>query len=165
MPFTTLGFDPSLLPSFLKAIRQQGYEAPTAIQTASVPAALQGQDVLARGQTGSGKTAAFVWPLLHRAMLHMPNDATGAGQRGPRVLRSLVLVPTRELAVQVGQVLLDVAQHLPHRRQCGGGQGRPQRGNSRRHPRRHPPAARLRRGAHRGVMRGRGRLPCELRRR
>ncbi len=115
MPFTTLGFDPSLLPSFLKAIRQQGYEAPTAIQAASVPAALQGQDVLARGQTGSGKTAAFVWPLLHRAMLHMPNDATGAGQRGPRVLRSLVLVPTRELAVQVGQVLLDVAQHLPQR--------------------------------------------------
>ncbi|HEY0586304.1 MAG TPA: DEAD/DEAH box helicase [Pseudoduganella sp.] len=103
MTFTSLG----LAPALLNAITETGYSTPTAIQTAAIPPALRGADVLGQAQTGSGKTAAFALPLLH-AMLE-----AGRHGAGPRKLYALVLAPTRELAAQVGETLRGLASHLP----------------------------------------------------
>jgi len=103
MPFTSL----SLLPSLLRAIEGKGYKSPTAIQLQAIPAILQGRDVLASAQTGSGKTAAFALPLLQR-LSDLPT-------RTGRTTSALILVPTRELAVQVGDALVGFAAHLPQR--------------------------------------------------
>jgi superfamily II DNA/RNA helicase len=100
MPFTTLG----LAPSLLDAIAAIGYQTPTPVQAAAVPAALAGRDVLGAAQTGSGKTAAFALPML-QALL-----AREGTRRG---LHGLVLVPTRELAAQVGEAIRALVQHLP----------------------------------------------------
>jgi ATP-dependent RNA helicase RhlE len=79
----------------LRAIAEKGYETPTPIQVAAIPAILAGRDVWASAQTGSGKTAAFALPLLQRLALK---------KRTPgRFVRALVLVPTRELAAQIGE--------------------------------------------------------------
>ena len=107
MPFSSLGFSPALLPAFSKAIAEKGYLAPTAIQTAAIPAILQGRDVLGSAQTGSGKTAAFALPMLQQ-LAQSPATA-------PRRLRGLILVPTRELAAQVGETLVSLARYLPQR--------------------------------------------------
>ena len=101
MPFSTLG----LRPEILKALKPQDYPAPTPIQTLAIPAVLQGVDVQASAQTGSGKTAAYVLPLLELIM-RLPRNS-------PRRVHSLVLVPTRELAVQVGDTLRSLAVYLP----------------------------------------------------
>ncbi len=79
----------------LRAIVEKGYEAPTPIQIAAIPPALRGADVWASAQTGSGKTAAFALPLLQRL-------ATSRRPPG-RFVRALILVPTRELAAQIGE--------------------------------------------------------------
>jgi superfamily II DNA/RNA helicase len=90
--FETLGLSAELL----EACRQAGYATPTPIQVEAIPAVLRGQDLLGLAPTGSGKTAAFALPLLQRLL---------AGRReGYRRIRVLVLVPTRELAAQVGEV-------------------------------------------------------------
>ena len=102
MPFASLG----LAPALLRAVREQGFSAPTAIQTSAIPAIARGADVWAAAPTGSGKTAAFALPLLQRL------QAAGHLQ-GKRRSRVLVLVPTRELAAQVGEVFRGLAQHLP----------------------------------------------------
>ena len=101
MPFTTLG----LCDSLLRALEANGYHAPFPIQTQAIPAALAGRDVVAVAPTGSGKTAAFALPILQRLTL-----AAGA-PRGP--VRALVLVPTRELAAQVGDVFIQLGRFLP----------------------------------------------------
>jgi superfamily II DNA/RNA helicase len=101
MSFSTLGLTPALL----RAVREQGYHAPTPIQAAALPAVLSGADVLALAQTGSGKTAAFVLPLLQRLVDSPPRP-------GPR---ALVLAPTRELAAQTAEVLREFAARLLHR--------------------------------------------------
>lgn len=101
MPFTTLGLSAPL------ATAVSHYPAPTPVQVAAIPAVLSGGDVLASAQTGSGKTAAYVLPLLQRWL------ATEA--KTPRALHSLILVPTRELAVQVTESILRYAEHLPQR--------------------------------------------------
>lgn len=101
MPFSTLGLRPELL----KALKPLDYPAPTPIQTLAIPAVLQGVDLQASAQTGSGKTAAYVLPLLELNM-RQPRPT-------PRRVHSLVLVPTRELAVQVGDTLRSLAVHLP----------------------------------------------------
>ena len=107
MPFTTLGLSSDCLPGFLVAFKNAGYAEPTAIQRAAIPALLQGRDVLASSPTGSGKTVAFALPLL-QAELTVPT-------RQGRSVHALILVPTRELAVQVAATLTDFAQHLPQR--------------------------------------------------
>lgn len=107
MPFSSLGFSPALLPALVRAITENGYLAPTAIQTAAIPAVLQGRDIVASAQTGSGKTAAFALPLLHR-LAETPAGAT-------RRIRGLILVPTRELAAQVGEAIVGLAKYLPQR--------------------------------------------------
>ena len=104
MPFASLGLSPALV----HAATQLGFTAPTPIQAEAIPAVLAGSDVLGAAQTGSGKTAAFALPLLQQLQLQLPPSATG----GPRRVRGLVLVPTRELAAQVGEVLRSLAQHL-----------------------------------------------------
>ncbi len=101
MPFSSLGLSPALL----RAVSARDYQSPTAIQAAAIPAVLQGRDVLASAQTGSGKTAAFALPLLQ--LLQQ------ASSEKPRRVRLLVLVPTRELAAQVGEDIRSLGQHLP----------------------------------------------------
>ena len=85
--------DFNLSPQLLKAIDDTGYQCPSDIQKLSIPALLQGKDLMASAPTGTGKTAAFVLPALQRLLNNPP-----ANGRGPRVL---VLTPTRELAKQV----------------------------------------------------------------
>ncbi|MES2246781.1 MAG: DEAD/DEAH box helicase [Pseudomonadota bacterium] len=104
MPFDTLGLTPALA----QAAAASGFAAPTAIQAAAIPAILQGRDLRGSAQTGSGKTAAFSLPLLQRLAAEPASSAS-------RRLRALVLVPTRELAAQVGETLEDFARHLPER--------------------------------------------------
>jgi ATP-dependent RNA helicase RhlE len=82
-----------LSPPILDAVSELGYETPTAIQKKAIPAILSGRDLIASAQTGTGKTASFVLPLLE--MLK------GERKRRAKRLRALILVPTRELAVQV----------------------------------------------------------------
>lgn len=101
MSFASLGLSPALL----RAVREQGYHAPTAVQSAALPPILAGNDVLALAQTGSGKTAAFALPLLQRLVASPPRP-------GPRVL---VLAPTRELAAQTAELLRNLAALLMHR--------------------------------------------------
>ena len=101
MPFEALG----LVSPLARAAAAQGYAEPTAIQRAAIPAVLAGRDLLASAQTGSGKTAAFALPLLQK-LLDGRNDPA-------RQLPALVLVPTRELAAQVGETLRELARALP----------------------------------------------------
>lgn len=91
MPFSKLGLSPELL----QAIAGANYAEPTPIQAAAIPPILQGQDVWACAQTGSGKTAAFALPMLQRLL--------GQTAASERLVSNLVLVPTRELANQVGE--------------------------------------------------------------
>ncbi len=103
MPFTSLG----LAPALAQAAAELGFTEPTPIQLEAIPAVLAGSDLLATARTGSGKTAAFSLPLLQRLQA---SPATS-----PRRVRALVLVPTRELAAQVGEVVRSLAQHLAER--------------------------------------------------
>ena len=89
MEFKDLGLTPSLL----KNIRDTGYQVPTPIQQATIPLVLEGKDVLGCAQTGTGKTAAFALPILQRLKALPP-------KRNAKVIRSLILSPTRELAMQ-----------------------------------------------------------------
>ena len=99
MSFASLG----LMPALVRAVAEQGYAQPSPIQAQAIPAALRGQDILATAQTGSGKTAAYALPLL-QALLSQRAEPP------PRRTRALVLVPTRELAQQVGELLRSLAQ-------------------------------------------------------
>lgn len=101
MSFQSLG----LGPEFVRAATERGYAVPTPIQVAAIPSILQGRDVLGSAQTGSGKTAAFSLPVLQRL--------ASERAQSPRRVRALVLVPTRELAAQVGESVRALARHLP----------------------------------------------------
>jgi superfamily II DNA/RNA helicase len=105
MTFASLGLSEPLL----RAVADLGYEAPTPVQAAAIPAILSGRDVWASARTGSGKTAAFALPILER-FLASPRAATGT-----RDVRALVLVPTRELAAQIAEALAELARHLAPR--------------------------------------------------
>ncbi|HEX6212460.1 MAG TPA: DEAD/DEAH box helicase [Methylomirabilota bacterium] len=96
--FATLGLDPNLL----QGLKDLGFTRPTPVQADAIPPALAGRDVLACAATGSGKTAAFLLPIAQRLM---------AKPRG--TTRALVLVPTRELAIQTAAHLDEVAVHTP----------------------------------------------------
>ncbi len=90
MSFDELGLRVELL----NAIKKKGYTAPTPIQTRVIPAILKGQDVLARAQTGTGKTDAFALPIV---------ELLSRGKTKTKHPRALILAPTRELALQVGE--------------------------------------------------------------
>ncbi|MCU0935600.1 MAG: DEAD/DEAH box helicase [Gammaproteobacteria bacterium] len=88
-------------------MREQGYTVPTPVQARAIPPILSGRDLMAAAQTGTGKTAGFTLPMLQRLMERPA--------RGPRAVRALVLVPTRELAAQVAESVATYGTHLPLR--------------------------------------------------
>ena len=89
----------SLAPQLARAVAEMGYETMTPIQEQAIPVVLEGKDVMGAAQTGTGKTAAFALPLLQRMMKH--DNVSTSPARHP--VRALVLLPTRELAVQVAE--------------------------------------------------------------
>lgn len=98
MSFESLG----LAAPLLSALNKAGFTEPTPVQAASIPQALEGHDLMVSAQTGSGKTAAFMLPSLNKIL------ANPSKQRGVSVL---VLAPTRELAMQVGEATKQYAAH------------------------------------------------------
>ncbi|MDQ1588994.1 MAG: ATP-dependent helicase DeaD, partial [Microbacteriaceae bacterium] len=107
--FSELGLDGAVL----KALKDVGYETPSAIQAATIPLLLAGRDVVGLAQTGTGKTAAFALPILSRL---------DVSQKSPQ---ALVLAPTRELALQVCEAFEKYAAHVRgvHVLPVYGGQG------------------------------------------
>ncbi|WP_018479107.1 DEAD/DEAH box helicase [Pontibacter roseus] len=100
MSFASLGLSAPIL----KAIQEQGYTSPYPIQTEAIPAVLKGRDILGIAQTGSGKTASFALPLLEMFQKKRPTRN--------RFVSALVLVPTRELAVQIEEVFKNFGYRL-----------------------------------------------------
>ncbi|MDM7891272.1 DEAD/DEAH box helicase [Curtobacterium caseinilyticum] len=94
--------DLGLSDAVLKAVKDIGYETPSAIQEATIPTLLEGRDVVGLAQTGTGKTAAFALPILSRM------------ESGSKVPQALVLSPTRELALQVCEAFEQFASHMKH---------------------------------------------------
>jgi ATP-dependent RNA helicase DeaD len=107
--FADLGIDSRVL----RALADVGYETPSPIQAATIPALLAGRDVVGLAQTGTGKTAAFAVPILSQINMRQKNP------------QALVLAPTRELALQVSEAVERYATHLPglHVLPIYGGQG------------------------------------------
>jgi ATP-dependent RNA helicase RhlE len=101
MSFESLGLSESLL----KAIAKQQYPNPFPIQQKAIPAILAGKDIQGIAQTGSGKTASFVLPILELFQRKKPSRSLH--------LKVLILVPTRELAVQISEVIFNFAENLP----------------------------------------------------
>ena len=89
----------------MRALTPLGYETPTPIQAQAIPYVLDGRDVLGVAQTGTGKTAAFSLPMLHRLAQQPRGDKR-------RVIRALILSPTRELSAQIGDSIRDYSPHL-----------------------------------------------------
>lgn len=103
MSFNDLG----LIEPIERALREEGYSQPTPVQQKSIPVALQQKDVLGCAQTGTGKTAAFAIPVLQLMQ-------TQSGSNGrTRNVRALVLTPTRELAIQIGESFSAYGRYLP----------------------------------------------------
>jgi ATP-dependent RNA helicase RhlE len=102
VPFASLGLDPRLL----EGTRDLGWADTRPIQTAVIPLALAGQDLIACAETGTGKTAAFVVPTLQRILTDVARGVTPTGKS-----RVLVLAPTRELAVQIEDEIHGLAYH------------------------------------------------------
>ncbi|MFP5342988.1 MAG: DEAD/DEAH box helicase [Candidatus Limnocylindria bacterium] len=107
MTFESLGLSADLLTT----VAEEGYTVPTPVQEAAVPLVLAGRDVLAAAQTGTGKTAAFTLPILDRLRPHANTSFSPA--RHP--VRALILVPTRELAVQVDESVRTYGRTVPLR--------------------------------------------------
>jgi len=99
--FSSLGLSAPIL----KAVAEEGYETPSPIQAKAIPLLIMGKDVLVEAQTGTGKTSVFTLPILERL-----SKRTGA--RANQV-HSLILVPTRELALQVGESVVNYGRYLP----------------------------------------------------
>ena len=105
MSFSQLGLSAELL----RAVSEQGYERPTPVQKQAIPVVLNGKDLLAGAQTGTGKTAGFTLPLL-QLLNETPNAPASK-----RMVRALVLTPTRELAAQVHESVVTYGKYLPLR--------------------------------------------------
>lgn len=87
----------NLVEPILNALKHEGYTTPTPIQEVSIPIILKGTDLLGCAQTGTGKTAAFAIPILQHLYLDKGSD------RAPRKIKVLIVTPTRELAIQIGE--------------------------------------------------------------
>ena len=107
MTFDSLGLSADLL----RTVAEEGYTEPTPVQRAAIPHVLAGRDVLAAAQTGTGKTAAFALPILDRLRAHANTSFSPA--RHP--VRALILVPTRELAMQVDESVRTYGRSVPLR--------------------------------------------------
>ena len=99
--------DLGLMAELIRAVSDQGYDTPTPVQARAIPTVLEGRDLMAAAQTGTGKTAGFTLPMLQRLMAD--------DRRGPRRVRALVVVPTRELCAQVADSVRTYGAHLPLR--------------------------------------------------
>ena len=99
--------DLKLSSPILKALRENNYTKPTSIQAASIHHILKGYDVLGSSQTGTGKTAAFAIPIIEQML---DNYSTS---KGKRKIISLVITPTRELAIQIGENFNRYAKYTP----------------------------------------------------
>jgi len=102
MTFTNLGLRPELL----EAVERKGYTRPTPIQLKSIPVILDKKDILGGAQTGTGKTAAFTLPLLQ--------NLSSNGLEKSKHPRALIVAPTRELANQIRQSIVEYGQFLPY---------------------------------------------------
>lgn len=123
-PITTFQ-DFKLHPQVDLAIKAMGFETPTPVQQQAIPVALEGKDVIACAQTGTGKTAAFGIPMMQHLITH-PTE------------RALVIAPTRELAIQITEVMVKLAQQIPDLRPAlviGGLGMRQQKAQMRNNPR------------------------------
>jgi superfamily II DNA/RNA helicase len=104
--------------SLLEGILNLKYEKATLVQQSSIPQFLNGKDILLQARTGSGKTMAYVIPLLQK-LISSTNDVSATGTNGSNNsantsgVRAIILVPTRELATQVQQVILKLVKYLP----------------------------------------------------
>jgi ATP-dependent RNA helicase RhlE len=96
----------NLIEPVLRALSQEGYERPTPIQEQAIPAVLEHRDLLGCAQTGTGKTAAFTVPILQ--IMHAETDTSDA----KRPIRTLILTPTRELAIQIDESIRAYGRHL-----------------------------------------------------
>ncbi|MBT4651479.1 DEAD/DEAH box helicase [Candidatus Woesearchaeota archaeon] len=108
--------DLNLIPPLEKALSKREYTIPTPIQLKSIPGLLEGRDLIGIAQTGTGKTAAFILPILQRMT-----------EKYPRVIKTLVLAPTRELAAQIGESFSMYGEFLKFKHTVifgGVGQGR-----------------------------------------
>ena len=105
--FETFGLDPRIL----KAIAKANFAKPTIVQTAAIPLALKGKDILAKAKTGSGKTAAYAIPILQQLISEIEkNNSDNQRKKGVRVL---ILVPSAELCAQVYQQLKQLTLYTP----------------------------------------------------
>ncbi len=95
----------NLIEPILKALITEGYTHPTPIQEQAIPVVLERKDLLGCAQTGTGKTAAFAIPILQ--ILHQEK----AMQKGPKQIKALILTPTRELAIQIGESFMAYGEH------------------------------------------------------
>ena len=113
--------DVGLRPPILRAVEEGGYKEMTPIQSQSIPAILEGKDLIGLAQTGTGKTAAFSLPILQLLL-------KGEGKRSPKTARSLILAPTRELAVQIGENIQAYSKYLHFKTTLvyGGASAKPQ---------------------------------------
>ena len=99
--------DLKLAPEILRALTESGYTIPTPVQAQAIPVVLEGHDLMAGAQTGTGKTAAFALPMLQKLLPHASSSTSPA----KHPVRALILVPTRELAIQVEESVKTYAKH------------------------------------------------------
>src|SRR4051812_15486080 len=102
----------NLIEPILRALKTEGYTAPTPIQEQSIPVILQRKDLLGCAQTGTGKTAAFAIPILQ--MLREEDDhkqPAPGGKEPKKTVKALILTPTRELALQIGGSFFAYGKH------------------------------------------------------
>jgi len=103
-----------LIEPVLKALAHEGYTDPTPIQQQAIPVVLQGRDLLGCAQTGTGKTAAFAIPILQ--LMQQERVLHQTDKMHPRKIQTLVLTPTRELAIQIEESFKAYGRHLPFHR-------------------------------------------------
>ena len=101
MTFETLG----IIEPILKALDSEGYTNPTPVQEQSIPILLEGKDLLGCAQTGTGKTAAFAIPILQQLFIEKQNN------KSRRKIKALIVTPTRELAIQIGESFSIYGKH------------------------------------------------------
>lgn len=94
----------SLIEPILRALKEEGYSIPTPIQAQAIPIVLKGADLLGCAQTGTGKTAAFTLPIIQRLLSNRPQGVR-------RTVKGLIVTPTRELAIQIGESFNAYARH------------------------------------------------------
>ncbi|MEP7171429.1 MAG: DEAD/DEAH box helicase [Bacteroidota bacterium] len=100
MPFKSL----NIIEPILKSLQEEGYTIPTPVQTQAIPVVLKGTDLLGCAQTGTGKTAAFAIPILQLLSANKSHDRN-------KKIRSLIITPTRELAIQIGESFKNYGRH------------------------------------------------------